>query len=202
MKLSFDNSNSNINFYFSFQCPYSFLAWIHLCNILKDIDTVTLKPLNIGIEAIGNNKYSFREYWGGERWLRLSKEAQSLGISISKPLKFVSEEIPAKSIPIYGAAGAEYYISSAFKAVFSSNIDISITNALRYFLQSECNDSELIIKASENPEYYKRHKEITELWTKNRIRLLPTIEIGKERISGYLTRKQIENLLRSIIDSV
>ena len=198
MKVSFENSN--INFYFSFQCPYSYLAWIQLCKILKDNNKVSLNPIDVGIDSVGNNKYSYRDLWGGERWLRLSNEARKLGVSLSKPVKIVSENLTARSLEQFGSAGAEYYISSIFKAVFSTNIDISITSTLRYFLQSEGNDSELIVKACEDENTLIKAKANMDFWTKKRIRLLPTIEIGSERIAGFINKKQIEDLLRSIID--
>ena len=198
MKVSFENSN--INFYFSFQCPYSYLAWIQLSKILKDNNKVSLKPINVGIEPIGNNRYSYRDLWGGERWLRLSNEARKFGVSLSKPVKIVSENLTSRSLEYFGPSGAEYYISSIFKAVFSSNLDISITSTLRYFLQSEGNDSELIVKACEDDNSLVKAKANIDLWCKKRIRLLPTIEIGSERIAGFINNKQIEDLLRLIID--
>ena len=198
MKISFDKSD--INFYFSFQCPYSYLAWTQLCKILSNNDKINVKPINVGIDNAVSNKYSFRKQWGGERWLRLSNEAKQLGITMSKPLKEVPELLASRSIEYFGSSGVEYYITTIFKAVFSANIDISITNTLRYFLQSEGNDSELIIKASEDPKTLVKANENIDQWGKKRIRLLPTIEIGSERIAGYLTQREIENLLRSLVD--
>ena len=198
MKISFDKSD--INFYFSFQCPYSFIAWKLLCEILKNNEKITLNPINVGIAVDGWNRYSFMNLWGGERWLRLTREAKAVGIDISKPLNIVSEEMVARAIESYDASGAEYYISSVFKAEFISNIDISISNILRYYLQGEGNDSEIFIQALEDENTLIKYKNNIDLWGKKRIRLLPTIEIGKDRISGLVKQRQIEDFLRPLLE--
>ncbi len=199
MQLSFDTSD--INFYFSFQDPYCYLAWVLLQNSLKDYNSITVKPINIGLNP-SNNKFSFRESWGGLRWLRLSKEAKLLDITIKKPLGIVSEDLTARCIPVYGAGGAEYYISSVFKAEFTNNIDISITHILRYFLQSEGNDSDILVNASNDSKTLDVYKEQTDLWGRKRIRAIPTIEIGDERIAGLITKKQLDDILRSLTDKI
>ena len=199
MLISFDTSD--INFYFSFQDPYCYLAWVLLQNSLKDFDSIKVKPINIGLNP-SNNKFSYRESWGGMRWLRLAKEAQSLGITINKPLEIVSENLTARCIPNYGASGAEYYISSIFKAEFTNNIDISITHSLRYFLQSEGNDSEVLVNASNDPKTLEAFEAQTDFWGKKRIRAIPTIEVGNERIAGYITKKHLEDILRSLTDKI
>lgn len=199
MIISFDSSD--INFYFSFQCPYSYLTWVKLCNNLKDVDNVKVKPINIGLNP-PNKNFSYMECWGGERWLRLSNEAKQLGIIINKPLEIVSEEHTARSVESYGPANAEYYISTIFKAVFSNNLNIAITPTLRYFLQSEGNDSEVLVNACNDPNTLKTYNENIELWTKKRIRTLPTIEFSNERLAGFITNIQIEYVLRSITDKL
>lgn len=197
MQLSFDKSD--INFYFSFQDPYCYLAWILLQNSLKDYNSIKVKPINIGLNP-SNNKFSFRESWGGMRWLRLAKEAKLLGITINKPLEVVPEELTARCIPDYGISGAEYYISSIFKAEFTNNINISIAHILRYFLQSEGNDSEVMMNASNDPKTLEKFNAQTDFWGKKRIRAIPTIEVGNERVAGLITQKQLDDILRSLID--
>lgn len=199
MKISFGN-NSDINFYFSFQCPYSYIVWKHLLSVLKDNDKITVNPINIGITPPSNNSFSFREFWGKERWERISKEADALGIVINNPSEIVSEDLAARCIQCYEEGSVEYYINSVFKAVFQNKIDISITNTLRYFLQSEGNDSEILIKASKDSETLEKYKEQTELWSKKRIRVLPTIEVDNERIAGFITKRPIENIIHTILD--
>lgn len=199
MQLSFDTSD--INFYFSFQDPYCYLAWVLLQNSLKDFNTIKVKPINIGLNP-SNNKFSYRESWGGSRWLRLAKEAKLLDVTIKKPLAIVSEDLTARCIPIYGVGGAEYYISSIFKAEFTNNLDISISPTLRYFLQSEGNDSEILINASNDSKTLDAYTAQTDLWGKKRIRAIPTIEVGNERIAGYITKKQLDDLLRSLTDKI
>ena len=197
MLLSF--GTSDINFYFSFQDPYCYLAWVLLQNGLKNFDSIKVKPINIGLNPTNNN-FSFRESWDGLRWLRLAKEAKLAGITINKPLEYVSENLTARCIPNYGVGGAEYYISSIFKAVFTDNIDISIAHSLRYFLQSEGNDSEVLIDASNDSKTLNDYLAQVDLWGKKRIRTIPTIEVGDERLAGFITQKQLDDLLRSLTD--
>ena len=42
----------------------------------------------------------------------------------------------------------------------------------------------------------------TDLWGKKRIRAIPTIEVGNERIAGYITKKQLDDILRSLTDKI
>lgn len=197
MKLSFENSN--INFYFSFQCPYSYIVWKTLCDLLQNNKDISVNPINIGLNPNGN-KYSFRELWDGQRWLKLSNEAKTKGIIISKPLKIVSENLAARCIKNYGVSSAEYYISTIFKAVFTSGIDISIPSNLRYFLQSEGNESSILSDAANDNETLTEYEKQTDLWGIKRIRLTPTIELGNERLSGLINKLQLENLLRPLIE--
>ena len=199
MKISFDD-NCDINFYFSFQCPYSYLAWKQICDLLKDNDKITLNPINIGINPPSNNSFTYREYWGKPRWERIAKEANNLNIIIEEPEKIVSEEVAARAITSSEKSGVEYYISTIFKAVFSKKQDISISTLLRYYLQSEGIDSEIIVNASKEALTTDTYNKQTELWTQKRIRVLPTIEVQNERLAGFVTKRQIENLFRSIID--
>ena len=199
MLLSFDTSD--INFYFSFQDPYCYLAWVLLQESLKEFNSIKVKPINIGLNP-PNNKFSYRESWGGLRWMRLVKEAKLLGITMNKPLQYVSENLTARCIPDYGVGGAEYYITSIFKAEFTNNIDISITHSLRYFLQSEGNDSDVLVNSSNNSKTLDAYKAQIDLWGKKRIRAIPTIEVGNERIAGYIAKKQLDDLLRSLTDKI
>ena len=199
MILTFDSGD--INFYFSFQDPYSYLAWVLLRKSLENLDTIKVKPINIGLNPASNN-FSYRNYWGGMRWLRLAKEAKLLGITINKPLEIVSEDLTARCIQDYGVSGSEYYITSIFKAEFANNTNISIAHILRYFLQSEGNDSEVLMKASNDQKTLDAYKEQINLWWKKRIRTIPTIEVGNERLSGFITQKQLDALLRSLTDKI
>ncbi len=199
MKISFDD-DSNIKFYFSFLCPYSYLAWKQICDIFNNNDKITIKPINIGLNIHNNNSYSFRELWGKDRWDRISKEANQLGIVISEPLKIVSEELAARCIQSFDIVSVEYYISSIFKAVFAADLDISITSSLRYYLQSEGNDSEIIVEASKKPETLLQYQEQTELWRKKRIRAIPTVDVENERIAGFLSRRQLDSIFRSLLE--
>lgn len=191
--------NADIRFYFSFQCPYSYMAWEILKGILKN-SKVTVQPIEIGLNPPGNTKFHFREIWGEPRWKRLIADAALVGIKISRPPQYVSGINAARAIEDYGQTNACDYITSVFRAVFLAGIDISIPTSLRLHLQSEGLDSSILAAAIENPATGTKAEEQALLWGHDRIRMLPTIEAGGERYCGFTDRSGLERHLRSILD--
>ncbi|GAB4283299.1 MAG: hypothetical protein Kow0029_29380 [Candidatus Rifleibacteriota bacterium] len=197
MKLDFNNPD--IKFYFSFQCPYSYMAWTLLKKLLSNSKT-TIAPIEIGLFPTGNTKFHFREIWGEPRWNRLIEDALKLGIRISRPEKYVSGLNAARAIEAYGPANAEDYITSVFRGVFFSRIDISLPNSLRLHLQSEGLDSSTFFMALEDPKTEEKAKHQQLLWGLKRIREVPTIEYDQERYSGFMDQIGIERFMRAILD--
>lgn len=184
MRIAFEKEN--LRFYFSFQCPYSYLVWEQLCRLLNNNDQIKINPISIGINPPNNFKFNHIELWNSAHWEKLAKDAEQLGIELKKPQKFVSEAEVACAIKLYGAVGAEAYISSIFKAVFCENLDISVPSSLRYLLQSEGVDSSILIKAFENHHLGENFENLNNIWGSKRIRALPTLESTESRSSGFL----------------
>ncbi len=189
----------DIKFYFSFQCPYSFIAW-ELLNKLLCNSRVSLMPIEIGLFPSGTTKFHFRELWAEPRWNRLIADAKSVGLSIYKPEKYVSSLNAARAIEKYGPANASDYITSVFKGFFQKRIDISLPTSLKMYLQSEGIDSGVLSSAIEDEKTEKKALENQLLWGHDRIRMVPTIELDGERYSGFVDLQSLERFLRSVID--
>ncbi|MDD3149120.1 MAG: DsbA family protein [Candidatus Riflebacteria bacterium] len=192
-------TSPDIKFYFSFQCPYCYIAWELLKAVLKNT-RLTLQPLEIGLNPPGNTKFHFREIWGELRWKRLIDEAAAIKLTISKPDRYVSDIPAIRAIEAYGTLSAEDYITSVFRAVFSARVDISIPTSLRLHLQSEGLDSSILMAALDDPKTEKKASEQILLWGHERIRMLPTIECSDERFCGLVDKHGLERLFRSILE--
>ena len=131
-----DFKEPDIKFYFSFQCPYSFMAWEILSKILNK-KNIKIAPIEIGNSPQGNTKYHFREIWGKPRWERLIKDADELGLKILQPKDYVSSLPATRAIEEYSKDNIFDYITSIFRAVFVTQVNISHVNSLRLHLQSE-----------------------------------------------------------------
>ncbi len=197
MNITFNNAD--IRFYFSFQCPYSYISWELMKTILKDAK-LTVQPINIGLNPPGNSKFHFREIWSEKRWQRLIADAKALEIPMSKPEKYVSDLTSARAIELYGPYNAEDYISSIFKGFFVNGVDISAPSALKYHLQADGIDSSIFSAAIEDVATEKAFNEQTLLWGHHRIRTIPTIECQDDRICGLIEKSPLERHLRSIMD--
>ncbi len=197
--MNIDFANPEIRFYFSFQCPYSFMAWEILKSLFKT-SKVSIAPIETGLFPTGNTKYHFREIWGEPRWKRLIEDARSCGLNISIPDKYVSSINASRAIESFGAANVSDYITSVFRAVFMSRIEISLPNSLRLHLQSEGIDSSIFAAALEDPDTEKKALDNTLLWGHKRIRMIPTIELEDERLSGFIDKGSLERFLRGVLD--
>ena len=63
-------------------------------------------------------------------------------------------------------------------------------------------DSEILVKSSNDSSTLGAFEAQIDFWGKKRIRAIPTIEVGNERIAGYITKKQLEDILRSLTDRI
>lgn len=197
MNITFNNPD--IKFYFSFQCPYSYIAWELLRALLKQ-SRLTLQPIEIGLNPPGNTKYHFREIWSEQRWNRIIADAAAVGLKISRPERYVNGIPATRAIEAYGPLNAEDYITSIFRGFFCARVDISIPTSLRLHLQSEGLDSSILAGALDDPKTEARANELTMLWGHERVRMLPTIECGEERFCGLIDKSGLERHLRAILD--
>lgn len=189
----------DLRFYFSFQCPYSYMAWEILKKLLKNSSS-TIAPIEVGLFPTGTTKFHFREIWGEPRWNRLIEDAAKLGLRINAPTKYVSALNASRAIIAYGKANAEDYITSVFRAVFLTRTDISLPNSLRMHLQSEGLDSSVFATAIEDASTEKLAKEQQLFWGSRRLREVPVLEYDDERYSGYMEQSGLERYLRAILD--
>lgn len=192
-------SEPDIRFYFSFQCPYSFMGWEILKKLLKKSNK-TIAPIEVGLFPSGSTKYHFREIWSGERWKRLIEDGAKLGIRLNQPDKYVSAINAARAIEAYGKANAADYITSVFRGVFLTGVDISLPTTLRMHLQSEGLDSSIFAAAIEDPATEKLALEHHSFWGSRRLREVPVIEYDSERYSGFMEESGLERYLRAILD--
>ena len=196
--MNIDFKNPVIKFYFSFQCPYSYMTWEMLKKLLSS--KVSLAPIEIGLFPPGTSKFHFREIWGEPRWNRLVNDAEKINVRVSQPDKYVSGITAARAIEAYGQESAKDYITSVFHAVFFRHLDISLPNSLRLHLQSEGIDSSILSAAIENPETEKKANDQLLLWGHERIRMVPTIELDEERYCGFIDQSGLERFLRAVLD--
>ena len=197
--MNIDFLNPDLRFYFSFQCPYSYIAWEILKKLLKNSKR-SVAPLEVGLHATGSTKFHFREVWGEPRWQRLITDASAAGIRINKPEKYVSGLNAARAVEAYGKANAEDYITSVFRAFFLTGTDISLPTSLRMHLQSEGLDSSVFAAAIEDSSTEKLAHEQQLFWGTRRLREIPVIEHEDERYSGFMEPSGLERFLRAILD--
>lgn len=196
--MNIDFNKPRIKFYFSFQCPYSYMAWEMLKKLLSN--KTSLAPIEIGLFPQSTSKFHYQDIWGIPRWNRLIKDAEKLKLKISQPNKYVSGITATRGIEAYGNINAIDYITSVFRAVFFSSVDISLQTSLRLHLQSEGIDSSILSSALEDPETEKKANDQLMLWGHERIRVLPTIELEDERYCGFIDQYGLERFLRSELD--
>ncbi len=197
--MNIDFLKPSLRFYFSFQCPYSYIAWEILKKLLKK-STIAVCPIEVGICPTGNTKFHFREVWGEDRWQRLIEDGAKLGIRITRITRYVSGINAARALESYGKSNAEDYITSVFRAVFLTGIDISLPTTLRMHLQSEGLDSSIFAQAVEDPRTERMALEQQLLWGIRRLREVPVVELEDERYSGYIEQSGLERFLRTILD--
>ncbi|EKD82468.1 MAG: hypothetical protein ACD_39C01278G0005 [uncultured bacterium] len=196
--MNIDFQKPTIKFYFSFQCPYSYMTWEMLKKLLSN--KVSLAPIEIGLFPQSTSKFHYQDIWGEPRWNRLVKDAAKINLKISPPEKYVSSITAARAIEFYGNIGAKDYITSVFRAVFFSRVDISLPNSLRLHLQSEGIDSSILSAAIDNPATEKKANDQLLLWGHERIRMVPTVALAEERYCGFIDQPGLERFLRSELD--
>jgi 2-hydroxychromene-2-carboxylate isomerase len=197
--MQIDFSNPDLLFYFSFQCPYSYMTWEILKKILAK-QAVKISPINIGLFPPGNNSLHYRKKWGENRWNRLKTDADKMDLKLEKPNGYVSELYAASPVEVFGKTNAIDYISSVFRAFFVAKVNISAPRSLKVHLQSEGIDTNIFSETISDEKMIKNAEEKQLLWGSKRIRQVPTVEYNNERYSGFIDRGGMERFLRGLID--
>lgn len=196
--MNIDFQKPRIKFYFSFQCPYSYMTWEMLKKLLDN--KVSVAPIEIGLFPQSTSKYHFQDIWAEPRWNRLVNDAAKINLKITPPTRYVSAVNATRGIEYYGNLDAIDYITSVFRAVFFSRVDISAPNSLKLHLQSEGLDSSVLSAALDSPGTEKKANDQLMLWGHKRVRMLPTVEVEDERYCGFIDQSGLERFLRSELD--
>jgi len=183
-----------LTFYFDFTCPYSYLGW-ELVQKARRQRTFPMRLVGIGPNPPGNPNLLGRALWCDQRWSALQKLAAQLDITIRKP-GMKASSIPAlRGLTVYEGSGLPEYVSGVFRAFFRDNVDISIPRNLVDNLQSNGIDPKPLAKALIMPETLRKVEDDLFLWGHERIRTLPTLCYGQERLAGLFDQRGIDNFL-------
>lgn len=174
------------------------MTWEMLKKLLGS--KISIAPIEIGLFPQSTSKYHFQDIWAEPRWNRLIKDAAKIKLKITPPAKYVSAITATRGIEYYHNLNAIDYITSVFRAVFFSRVDISSPNSLKLHLQSEGLDSSILSAALDSPGTEKKATDQLLLWGHERIRILPTVEVGDERYCGFIDQYGLERFLRSELD--
>jgi len=183
-----------LTFYFDFTCPYSYLGW-ELLERKRREQPFQVKLVGIGANPPGNPGLLGREFWSDARWSELHAIGHKLGIVINKPPSPSSSQVALRGLSLYEGFGLTDYVSGVFKVFFRDSVDISTSKALVEHLQLNGIDTLPLLNALKDPETLKKVEEDSLLWGHARIRTVPTLEFGAERLAGLFDQRAIDNFL-------
>jgi len=183
-----------LTFYFDFTCPYSYLGW-ELMQKARRKRSFPMTLIGIGPNPPGNPNLLGRALWSDQRWSALQKLAEQLDITICKPAGKISSLIALRGLTVYEGSALPEYVSGVFRALFRDNIDISIPRSLVDNLQTNGIDPKPLARALMMPETLKKVEDDMFLWGHERIRTLPTLCYGQERLAGLFDQRGIENFM-------
>lgn len=183
-----------LTFYFDFTCPYSYIAW-ELLQRKRRQQPFQMKLIGIGPNPPGNPGLLGRELWCDARWAALHAIAEKLDFVINRPLVQASSQVALRGLDMYQGFGLTDYVSGVFKVLFRDNADISTSSELVEHLQANGIDTVPLLSALKEPETLKKVEDDALLWGHARIRTIPTLEFGNERLAGLFDQRAIENFL-------
>jgi len=183
-----------LRFYFDFYCPYSYIGWSILERQLQK-KNIPLEFLAIGPNPPANKLLLGRKLWSDVRWEAISEHGKSEGLIVHKPASTAMNVFPHRGLPFYEGVGVVEYISGIFKGIFALRLDFSTTRQIQTHLQSEGIDSLPYNNACEVPNTQEQAEEKFLLWGERRIRTLPTLEFGQDRIAGVFDPRGVENFI-------
>ena len=198
MKIDFNNYN--VEFYFSFRNPYSYLAWTMLKKLMQDKKDA-LKPIEISAVNL-DPKASYRPFWSDLRWKnRIAMHAKEAGIIINPVKELFGCSNAVGALKQENVDLLEKFITCVFKAEFEKQINVSDFDKMHSFLVSEGftqeEASKLLSTPINNDEYVK---EANDIWQKEHIRMLPTLKIKNDIFVGYCSLNNYLRLVSPLID--
>ncbi|OQA05725.1 MAG: DSBA-like thioredoxin domain protein [bacterium ADurb.Bin374] len=183
-----------LTFYFDFTCPYSYIAW-ELLQRKRRQQPFQMKLIGIGPNPPGNPGLLGRELWCDARWAALHAIAEKLDFVINRPSVQASSQVALRGLDMYEGFGLTDYVSGVFKVLFRDNADISTSSELVEHLQANGIDTVPLLSALKEPETLNKVEDDALLWGHARIRTIPTLEFGNERLAGLFDQRAIENFL-------
>lgn len=188
MEIEFKNTN-NVEFFFSFLCPYSYLTWEVLKKELKD-STQHIKPVVLPMVNDERRIDSYYGKWSDERWAEIADMGKELGLTITKPQVTIDCSVASSLICLENDFLCEQIISAVFKGVFEDGMNISNDNelldSLRKYDFTEKLINNLSYQKDKAPlEKIKARK--LEIIKSHKIRMFPTLRIDNEYFIGLIT---------------
>lgn len=189
MEIEFKNTN-NVEFFFSFLCPYSYLTWEVLKKELKD-STQHIKPVVLPMLCGVEPKIdSFYAKWGDERWAKIAAYGKELGLDIKRPTAPVDCGVASSLICLENDFLCEQLISAVFEAVFTDGANISkdseLLDSLREHDFTEKLINNLAYQKDEATLQESKQRKL-EIIKAHKLRMLPTLRINDEYFMGFIT---------------
>jgi len=191
-------SDNVLKLYFDFYCPYCYMAWELLFKALKNRD-IPMQLHGIGLNPPGNPLMHNRGIWSDQRWEQIKKQSEKLGLFVRKPQFMENSIIPTRGLSKYRGLGLREYVSGVFKAIFREGIDLAKSHSLIDFLQSDGVDVKPLNEALSDPATLEKVKEDTLLWGHDRIRMIPTFQVGDERYAGLVDERGLDNFINLMV---
>jgi len=182
-----------LQFYFDFLCPYSYIA-LELMRRTLDQKQLEVEYICPGLRTPGVD-VDERSFWQPDRWGRIAKAAEKLGLTIRPPAPTANSVLVRRGLRKYAGIGLAEYIGSVFKGVFTAGVDISKERLLIEFLQSDGADIKPLEEALNDSGTALAAAEDSNLWVTQRLRLLPTFSLSNERYAGMIDARGLENFL-------
>ncbi|MDD3001724.1 MAG: DsbA family protein [Candidatus Riflebacteria bacterium] len=182
-----DYIQPDAKFFFSFQCPYSYLSWELL---RKKMENCSGKIAPIGLSVMGSPLTSYLEFWSEMRWQKLATYGKELGIIIKKPAVYYDSSLANSFVNLNNSKHIEPYISCLFKAVFADNINISNSQTLFDYLNK--NGVSCDLNHDNNPAPIDS--------VVKELRMLPTIKVSNDDLIGLVTESVFSRMLKHHLD--
>ncbi len=189
-----ESTETAVRFYFDFYCPYSYLGW-EILHREYQAQEFPLEVVAIGPNPPNNSDLLGRNLWGEMRWQALAEKGKTLGLTIRPVEGSAFSLAPHQALPFYQGIGRQAFMAGVFKGIFELGLDFGHPQTLLNHLQSEGIDTLPLTKALGNPETMAQAKERFLLWNSQRIRMIPLLECGQDRLAGVFDRRGVQNFL-------
>ena len=195
------SSVKNLEFYFDFGSPASYLAWTQLPKISKENNAnLIMIPMLLGgvFKATGNNSPATIASKG--KWMNkdLKRHADMYGV------KFVLNEFfPINTLYLMRCALAAKkleifykYVEGIYLGIWVKNLNLGDTNILKSYLEELKINSDRVFELSQNDEVKNELIKNTEEAVKRGVFGAPSIFVGEEMHFGQDRLNFVEKALK------